>query len=172
VAHRSTIVTPCWWTPSTVVPVCRGGRVESILTDRSRVRSRRSTGPRYARFLILVSSAACALDCEPSLTTFIRTAEAQVDALLIDYADLPAAQRDDDSIGWMRGELALIRDACWRGRELEAVWRIEAVQRRIIAAQKLMARGASCQVGERVGVYCVHSPSWQFLKITNTDPQT
>jgi hypothetical protein len=108
---------------------------------------------------LLVPSAAFALDCEPSLTTAIRTAETQVDVLLIDYADLSAAQRDDDNIGWIRGELALIRDACSRGREVEAVWRIEAVQRRIIAAHQWIARRASCRVRERVDVHCVHSPS-------------
>jgi hypothetical protein len=104
---------------------------------------------------LLVPSAAFALDCEPSLTTAIRTVETQVDVL----ADLSVAQRDDDNVGWVRGELALIRDACSRGREVEAVWRIEAVQRRIIAAHKWMARRASCRVRERVDVHCVHSPS-------------
>jgi hypothetical protein len=116
----------------------------------------------------LVSSAAFALDCEPSLTTTIRTVETQVDALLIDYGDLSAAQRDDDNIGWMRGELALIRDACSRGREVEAVWRIEAIQRRIIAAHELIARRASCQVRERIGVHCVHSPSKSSARPVST----
>jgi hypothetical protein len=101
---------------------------------------------------LLVSSAAFALDCEPSLTTSIRTLETQVDALLVDYADLPVAQRDDDNIAEMRGELALIRDACSRGREVEAVWRFEAVQRRIIAARKSIARRASWEVPHENGL--------------------
>ena len=50
---------------------------------------------------------------------------------------MPARQRNDVGIGWMQDELGLIREACLRGGDVEAVWRLEKVQQGMTGTGKL-----------------------------------
>jgi hypothetical protein len=61
------------------------------------------------------SSGAMAETCAPTLTESIRVAKTAADTLI---TDTPAT----------RSELLLIDDACRRGKDVEAAWRLEQVQ--------------------------------------------
>jgi len=69
--------------------------------------------------------------CEASLRDSIHAVELAVDSISIETAGPVAAKWNIDNLGWMHGELALIREACSRGRDVEAVWRLERVQYRM-----------------------------------------
>jgi hypothetical protein len=72
-----------------------------------------------------------AQSCDPSLTSSIRAIEKLVDLLPGDGVHAQDVQRDEENICWMHGELGLIREACSRGEDVEAAWRLEQVQIRI-----------------------------------------
>jgi hypothetical protein len=103
---------------------------------------------------LLFSSEALARTCDPPLTASIHTVEHAVDLLPIDGADPSAVTQDTENIRWMRGELELIREACSRGSDVEAVWRLEQVQSRMTLALKLATRRQTCRVAARVGGKC------------------
>jgi hypothetical protein len=71
--------------------------------------------------------------CDSSLTTSIHAVERAVESLP-PYITEPSSDKPDGSVRWMHTELGLIREACSRGSEVEAVWRLEKIQSKIEAA--------------------------------------
>ncbi len=69
------------------------------------------------------SLGAAAETCAPTLTESILVAKRAVDSLV---TDTPA----------MRMELSLIDDACRRGKDVEAAWRLEQVQAHLVATRR------------------------------------
>jgi len=92
----------------------------------------------------LFSSQTLAQACEPSLMDTLHAVELAVDSISIDSADPGASEREN--ISWMRRELRLIRDACSRGRDVEAVWRLEQVQLRVATLVQSSSARPSCRV--------------------------
>jgi hypothetical protein len=66
--------------------------------------------------------------------------------------------RIDDGVRWMRGELGLIRAACARGKDVEAVWRLEQVQSRMASTPRSTPARQSCQAPARGGEKCPLTP--------------
>jgi len=82
-------------------------------------------------------------DCAPAQKAYFRTIEQLVDL----------SSGGVTEIEWMHGELELIRDACSRGKDVEAVWRLEQVQLRIKNAfaqfPERISRPATRRIGGR-----------------------
>lgn len=66
--------------------------------------------------------------CDPSLSNYIHAIEILIDVPAPRAVRPLAIKPRDEKIHWMQDELGLILDACSRGRDVEAVWRIEQVQ--------------------------------------------
>jgi hypothetical protein len=88
--------------------------------------------------------------CDPSLTTAIRAIEKLV-YLPSGGGANPPSQRDDANTRWMYGELGLIREACSRGKDVEAVWRLEQVQLKVTNTGKHAPERPFSRVAEHVG---------------------
>jgi hypothetical protein len=109
-------------------------------------------------------SQALAETCERSLTNSIHEVERAVDSVTIERADPVATQRNNEHFRWMHDELELIREACSRGRDVEAAWRLEEVQRRMkIIGQSLPAR-TPCRVMARTRGNCTLAAVPQTVK--------
>jgi hypothetical protein len=78
-----------------------------------------------------ISTDAEAQSCDPSLTISIHATEQLV------YS---RSAGDVQSARWMNGELGLIREACSRGNDVEAAWRLEKIQLGMANAGKLAER--------------------------------
>jgi hypothetical protein len=101
------------------------------------------------------SSRASAETCDPSLTNSIHALERAVNSIAIASADPVATQRNnDDNIRWMHGELELIREACSRGRDVEAAWRLEDVQLRLKTVVQSSPARPFCRVTGRMHGNC------------------
>ncbi|MGA2707578.1 MAG: hypothetical protein ABSF86_04170 [Steroidobacteraceae bacterium] len=70
---------------------------------------------------VTFSANAWAQDCAPEQKAYFRVIEQLVDL----------SSSGGSEIEWMHDELKLTRDACSRGKDVEAVWRLEQVQQRI-----------------------------------------
>jgi len=84
----------------------------------------------------LFASPALAQACNHSLTESIRAVELAVGSIAVHSADTVDAKRNIANIHWMQGELALIREACSRGRDVEAAWRLEEVELRLNSGRR------------------------------------
>ena len=100
------------------------------------------------------SSRASAETFDPSLTNSIHALERAVNSIAIASADPVATQRNSDNIRWMHGELALIREACSRGRDVEAAWRLEEVQLRMKTVAQSSPARPFCRVTGRMHGNC------------------
>ncbi len=75
--------------------------------------------------LLVLSARTLALGCEPVVVASIAAVKSTLHSRAAEArdGDLAAA-----NLGWMQDELRLIDEACTRGRDVEAVWRLEQVQ--------------------------------------------
>ncbi|MGO8857836.1 MAG: hypothetical protein ACLQO1_19290 [Steroidobacteraceae bacterium] len=89
-----------------------------------------------------ISTDAEAQSCDPSLTISIHATEQLVYSL---------SAGDVQSARWMHGELGLIREACSRGNDVEAAWRLEKIQLGVANAGKLEPERQIRQVTRRDG---------------------
>jgi hypothetical protein len=99
---------------------------------------------RRAGLIVLAALLAPALGpagaaCLEPLQEPLREVQAEIRALRTDAA-LPSRMIAPDGasyeslrVAWMLDQLSLIDDACRRGREVEATWRVEALQRELEA---------------------------------------
>lgn len=106
-------------------------------------------GPMLAVALVfwLGSEAHAAQQCASSLTQTILSVQGTIDAL-----------QSGPSSNWMHDELRLISEACARGGDLEAAWRVEKLQGQLASARsrQAAARGTrgSCQATSRAEFTC------------------
>jgi len=106
---------------------------------------------------LFFSSEAFSETCDLPLTASIQAVERAVDLLPLDAAD-PSAVKPDENVRWMRFELGLIREACSRGSEVEAVWRLEQIQSRMTMAAKPAPVRQPCRAAAHVGGKCPLTP--------------
>ncbi|MFI4889505.1 MAG: hypothetical protein ACHQIL_03135 [Steroidobacterales bacterium] len=83
---------------------------------------------------LLLATTSTALSCGAPLTSSILTVQRLLEVAPHDGAHSQRIKWSDADISWMHGELELIHDACSRGRDVEAAWRLEQVQLRMASA--------------------------------------
>lgn len=75
--------------------------------------------------LLLLSARTLALGCEPVIVASIAAVKSTLHSRAAEARDGDLAAANS---GWVQHELRLIDEACTRGRDVEAVWRLEQVQ--------------------------------------------
>jgi hypothetical protein len=88
---------------------------------------------------LLTAAGAADAECLGSLQAPLRDVEGMIHSLRSD-PELPSRMVGQDGasyeslrVHWMQQQLELIEDACRRGHEVEATWRVEALQRELEA---------------------------------------
>jgi hypothetical protein len=131
--------------------------------DRWQLRPTGSLQPLYwVGMLLALWSAAGAHaheQCEPALMQSIRTVQDSVDALHRPKSDAVSL------------EFRLIGEACARGRDLEAAWRLEQLQAQLIAVRNAARARSGCQATSSAGFLCTVSADADAGRRTmNVDP--
>jgi len=115
----------------------------------SRGRDRRLSVAVGLLYFSIASADASAEDCAPTLSAYLYAVEERVAWLGLGQAAPQLGSREEANRHWTQTELVLIRDACSRGKDVEAAWRIEQVEIRMDndrarkAAKKASRTGAS-----------------------------
>ena len=110
--------------------------------------------------LLLPFAAHADEQCAQSLSQFIQDVQTTIESLHPGEPDQFRVMANDGSeytssnVRWMQGELRRIIEACSRGRDVEAAWRLEQLQGNITAARKAALPQRSCQATSRVDASC------------------
>lgn len=100
--------------------------------------------------------------CEPLMSQAVRRAHALTDLLWPDPSGRTPSSSGLEAVGaptqqrWVRDQLRLIEEACARGSDVEAVWRLEDVQD-VLQAQRNPRSGiqpSRCQMTTRLATGC------------------
>jgi hypothetical protein len=123
------------------------------------------------RPLLVISGLACfagtigsaaAESCDPPLARSIQATKAAWSSRAVDTAAITdTATRD-----WIPSELRLIDEACTRGKDVEAAWRLEQIQKRLTVAMKTSPVRSRCQTRLRFANSC------SLLAVANTGRRT
>jgi hypothetical protein len=93
---------------------------------------------------------AAAASCDPALARSIQATKAAWSSQGVDASPIPGGLGSK----WIPSELQLIDEACTRGEDVEAVWRLEQVQKRLTLAPKTVPRRSRCQARLRFVSSC------------------
>jgi hypothetical protein len=111
--------------------------------------------------MLLCPAAHAQQQCDPSVARFIQDTQKTIDTLQSIEADrVPMALGTEHTPGnmqWMQAELRRIGEACTRGRDVEAVWRLEKLQGYVLAAHTTAAPRSSCQATSRADAACTRA---------------
>jgi hypothetical protein len=80
---------------------------------------------------LLCSNRGVADSCDAPLTAVIEAVEHVLGSRSAEGVAAILEERGPDDIRWVQSEMNLIREACSRGSDVEAVWRLERVQLRM-----------------------------------------
>lgn len=87
--------------------------------------------------------------CESPLTDYLHAVEKTVSMIPVDGVDPEFVARHAEDMRWINGELTLIREACSRGGDVEAAWRLERLQARIATCVQSFSKRTSRRVMRR-----------------------
>jgi len=111
------------------------------------------------RPLLVISGLAClagtigtaaAESCDPPLARSIQATK----AAWFSRSAATAAVAGTTTTEWIPGELRLIDEACTRGKDVEAAWRLEQIQKRLTVAMQTSPARSRCQTRLRLPNSC------------------
>jgi hypothetical protein len=133
---------------------------------------RRASSPLGLALTLLLSSGAQAGEqCASSMAQSIRNVQNALDTLRSGSND--GAKYSANQARWMQEELRMISEACARGSELEAAWRLEQIQGRMAAPRKPSAGTGTgtCQATSSAEFSCALSADARIGRRTvNVEP--
>ena len=126
--------------------------------------------------VLLAAPAARAAGCETPISDSVRTLRLLVDSLRDGKASSQLVDSDGRTYSlaeasWMREQLRLIGEACSRGGEVEAAWRVEALLE-ATRSRPLAQRQSSgpCQAAPTLTEACAASMALRGRRTVKVDP--
>ena len=127
--------------------------------------------------MYLFSAAAAGQGCDPSLAQSIGAVQRIVESLhatkpgQFRVAAVDGSEHSAEHAQWMQGQLRLINEACMRGGDVEAAWRLEQVQETLSPLRRAGSVRHGCQATSRFDATCMLSADARMGRRTmNVEP--
>jgi hypothetical protein len=147
----------------------RGSQVKQGRLQPRRLLRRASSPLGLTLTLLLSAGAQAGEQCASSMAQSIRNVQNALDTLRSGSND--GAKYPPNQARWMQEELRMISEACARGSELEAAWRLEQIQDRMAAPRKPIAGTGTCQATSSAELSCALSADARIGRRTvNVEP--